>query len=350
MDLVSVIIPTYNVEEYFDNCLQSILNQTYPNIEIVVCDDASTDGEQEVIRSFVNEHFDVDNVNVENRETEYAHITCAPHKSNKNCNIVVLYLKENLYSKKMNYKKMEYLSEWLDNSKYEAICEGDDYWIDPLKLQKQVDFLDANPEYSFCCHRFSIYKQDCKQWLSEYADSFYTDGKNLEITLDLFFKTWITQPLTVVCRMEILKSIEREIMSYKYSRDVHLFYHLLKKGRGISLNDKMGVYRWHDGGVASSLTLVGKYRLAVNIYEELYLHTNDAKILEVYIKNGINLIKYSSWSTETFLLFRKLWSYTNDIKEKFILLSSLITPIPIVKFISTMRTLCSKLTKPFLCK
>ena len=321
--LVSISCITYNHVQYIRQCLDGFLmQQTNFAFEVLIHDDCSTDGTTEIIKEY---------------ELMYPDI------------IKPIYEKENQYqqgkpsgSVVWNFPRAQ--------GKYIAMCEGDDYWIDPLKLQKQVDFLDANPEYSFCCHRFSIYKQDCKQWLSEYADSFYTDGKNLEITLDLFFKTWITQPLTVVCRMEILKSIEREIMSYKYSRDVHLFYHLLKKGRGISLNDKMGVYRWHDGGVASSLTLVGKYRLAVNIYEELYLHTNDAKILEVYIKNGINLIKYSSWSTETFLLFRKLWSYTNDIKEKFILLSSLITPIPIVKFISTMRTLCSKLTKPFLCK
>lgn len=321
--LVSISCITYNHVQYIRQCLDGFLmQQTNFAFEVLIHDDCSTDGTTEIIKEY---------------ELMYPDI------------IKPIYEKENQYqqgkpsgSVVWNFPRAQ--------GKYIAMCEGDDYWIDSLKLQKQVDFLDANPEYSFCCHRFSIYKQDCKQWLSEYADSFYTDGKNLEITLDLFFKTWITQPLTVVCRMEILKSIEREIMSYKYSRDVHLFYHLLKKGRGISLNDKMGVYRWHDGGVASSLTLVGKYRLAVNIYEELYLHTNDAKILEVYIKNGINLIKYSSWSTETFLLFRKLWSYTNDIKEKFILLSSLITPIPIVKFISTMRTLCSKLTKPFLCK
>ena len=321
--LVVISCITYNHAPYLAQCLEGFVMQktNFPFVALVH-DDASLDGTAEILREYAEKYPDI------------IKPICDPTNrySDKSLDLI--------------------MNEWINayEPKYIAMCEGDDYWIDPLKLQKQVDFLEANPEYSFCCHRFSIYKQDCKQWLSEYADSFYTDGKNLEITLDLFFKTWITQPLTVVCRMEILKSIEREIMSYKYSRDVHLFYHLLKKGRGISLNDKMGVYRWHDGGVASSLTLVGKYKLAVNIYEELYLHTNDAKILEVYIKNGINLIKYSSWSTETFLLFRKLWSYTNDIKEKFILLSSLITPIPIVKFISTMRTLCSKLTKPFLCK
>ena len=322
------------------------MQQTNFPFVCLVMDDASTDGEQDVIKKWMECECVLDKAETIDIPTSV--IIIVPHKNNSSCVFAFYLLKQNLYN--IESQKMALVAPWREKCEYEAMCEGDDYWIDSLKLQKQVDFLDANPEYSFCCHRFSIYKQDCKQWLSEYADSFYTDGKNLEITLDLFFKTWITQPLTVVCRMEILKSIEREIMSYKYSRDVHLFYHLLKKGRGISLNDKMGVYRWHDGGVASSLTLVGKYRLAVNIYEELYLHTNDAKILEVYIKNGINLIKYSSWSTETFLLFRKLWSYTNDIKEKFILLSSLITPIPIVKFISTMRTLCSKLTKPFLCK
>ena len=66
----------------------------------------------------------------------------------------VVYLKENHYSQKKS--KAPYLTEWED-TKYIALCEGDDYWTDPLKLQKQVDFLERHPDYSLCCHRFKIY-------------------------------------------------------------------------------------------------------------------------------------------------------------------------------------------------
>lgn len=114
---------------------------TFPFVAMVV-DDASTDGEQDVIAAYVEEHFDTQDSDIAyKKETDYAHITFARHKTNKNCYIVVLYLKENHYSKKLSYKKLEYLSEWRDTTKYEAFCEGDDYWIDPLKLQKQVEYF-----------------------------------------------------------------------------------------------------------------------------------------------------------------------------------------------------------------
>lgn len=61
----------------------------------------------------------------------------------------------------------------------------------------------------------------------------------------------MTQPLTAVIRNEKFNEARSSMYGYKYSRDVHLFYHLLKRGKGIVLNDIMGVYRIHKGGIAS---------------------------------------------------------------------------------------------------
>ena len=66
------------------------------------------------------------------------------HKSNKNCFFATQYLKYNHYSIKK--KKYEYIIRWLDTSSYYALCEGDDYWTDPLKLQKQVDYFKNHPQ------------------------------------------------------------------------------------------------------------------------------------------------------------------------------------------------------------
>lgn len=115
----------------------------FPFVAVIV-DDASTDGEQEVIRKYVDEHFDhSQESDFKEWETEDAFWTFAQHIENRNCHFVVIYLKKNLYG---NPKKKEIIKPYLQ-SKYIAICEGDDYWTDPLKLQKQVGFLEEHEEY-----------------------------------------------------------------------------------------------------------------------------------------------------------------------------------------------------------
>lgn len=157
--LVCIRCSTYNHAPYIEDALNGFTMQqtTFPYIAMVV-DDASTDGEQKVIASYVDKYFDLNDQDVAyQEETDYAHITYAQHKTNKNCYIVVLLLKENHYQSGRNSKKIGYLATWRDYAKYEAICEGDDYWIDPLKLQKQVDFLETNPEYGMCYTRAKKY-------------------------------------------------------------------------------------------------------------------------------------------------------------------------------------------------
>ena len=138
---------TFNQAKYITDALNGFtMQQTDFPFVCCIVDDASTDGEQQVIMEYVQEHFDMSDASVSYRkETDYADITYAQHKANKNCYFAVLLLKENHYSQRKD--KMPYLSEWRDNTEYEALCEGDDYWIHPKKLQMQVDFLEANPEY-----------------------------------------------------------------------------------------------------------------------------------------------------------------------------------------------------------
>ena len=114
-----------------------------------IVDDASTDGEQEIIGNYLQEHFDLQDTSTAYEIDEaYGHVTFARHKTNQNCYFAVLYLKENHYSKRKS--KFPYLVEWIDHCEYCALCEGDDYWTDPLKLQKQVAFLDGHEDYSMC--------------------------------------------------------------------------------------------------------------------------------------------------------------------------------------------------------
>ena len=141
---------TFNQAKYITDAMNGFTMQqtSFPFICTIV-DDASTDGEQEVIKKYVEENFDFSEGSAAyHKETVYAFITYAQHKTNNNCYIAVLYLKENHYSQRKS--KMGYLSEWRDMCEYEALCEGDDYWIVPDKLEKQVNLLDEHKDYTMC--------------------------------------------------------------------------------------------------------------------------------------------------------------------------------------------------------
>lgn len=137
---------TFNQAKYITDAMNGFtMQQTQFPVVCTIVDDASTDGEQEVIRKYVEENFDFSEGSAAyHKETDYAFITYAQHKTNKNCYFAVLYLKENHYSQRKS--KMGYLSEWRDMCEYEALCEGDDYWIDPMKIQIQVDYMDNHPD------------------------------------------------------------------------------------------------------------------------------------------------------------------------------------------------------------
>lgn len=140
---------TFNQAKYIEDTMNGfVMQQTDFPFVCCIVDDASTDGEQKVIKKYMDMHFDYSPTSVSfEKETDYAYIHYAQHKENKNCYFAVVFLKMNLYSKKEGFKKFEYISKWRDICEYEAICEGDDYWLISDKLQKQADFLDKHNDY-----------------------------------------------------------------------------------------------------------------------------------------------------------------------------------------------------------
>lgn len=121
---VSIICLTYNHSHYIKNALDGFLMQkTNFKYEIIVHDDASTDATADIIREY---------------EKKY------PER------IKPIYQSENQYSKRVGILKT-YVYPVI-KGKYVAICEGDDFWIDENKLQRQVDFLEKHPEYTACVH------------------------------------------------------------------------------------------------------------------------------------------------------------------------------------------------------
>lgn len=229
--LVSVSVSTYNQDAYIKQCLDSILNQktSFP-IEIIVGEDESSDNTRRICQSYAEQN--QDKIRLFLRDRKESHY---------------IYLDGHV---------QRYNGIWCRMSargKYIAICEGDDYWTDSLKLQKQVDFMEMHPEVPFCCHRFQILEQERGRIRKEYAHKYYGKG-DLLIDIPLFSKVWITQPLTALIRKDALERAFHDIeeKGYPEHRDVYLFYSLLKQGNGVSLNQNMGIYRLHEGGISGT--------------------------------------------------------------------------------------------------
>lgn len=139
---------TYNQSDYILDAMNGFVMQktTFPFVCVIV-DDASIDKTPSLICHYLKDNFDFSHPDAYERKTNYANILYAPHKVNRNCFFAVVLLKENHQSQ--NKSKFPYIIEWRDTAKYNALCEGDDYWIDPMKLQKQVDYLESHPNVSF---------------------------------------------------------------------------------------------------------------------------------------------------------------------------------------------------------
>lgn len=128
---VSISCITYNHEKYISDAIESFLMQkTSFNFEILIYDDASTDGTADIIREY---------------ERKYPSV------------IKPIYQIENQYSKGKRVARFNFERA---KGKYIADCEGDDYWTDPEKLQKQFDFMESHQDYSMCVHNAYIVNKD----------------------------------------------------------------------------------------------------------------------------------------------------------------------------------------------
>lgn len=260
---------TFNHSKYIVDAMNGFtIQQTDFPFVCCIVDDASTDGEQEIIHKYMEANFAISDGTVAyQKETEFAHIIFAPHKVNKNCYFAVLYLKENHYSNPQKYrgKKREYLKEWNNNVPYEAICEGDDYWIDPLKLQKQVDFLEENPEYSMCFHNafISIIEKGKRK-----AEIFNIEDNEYDLTFENAIKKWHVPTASMLMRKEACENIPSYIKQI-YSGDIILILVLILRGKVRYLNEVMSIYRKVDDGKSVSQRVKGSYYFSqmVLLYE-----------------------------------------------------------------------------------
>lgn len=191
---------TYNQSKYIEDTLKGFaMQQTNFPFVCVVMDDASTDGEQEVLKRWIENHCNAEDI--ETYDNDDAIILMAKDKSNANCMYAIYLLKKNLYEQP---RKQELFKMWREHCEYETLCEGDDYWIHPKKLQLQTTFLDSHPDYGL------VYTQ-CKRFIQEeQAFSDKIGGGTSEEFIDILSDNPIPT-LTTMYRADLWQKYAEEI-------------------------------------------------------------------------------------------------------------------------------------------
>ena len=277
---------TYNHGPYIRQCLDgfSMQRTDFPFL-VVVVDDASTDNEPKVLRDFISS--DLDSSTIQTEQTDDYIRVVATHKNNPHCTFAIYFLKYNHHNLKKS--KIPYIKEWDDASQYIAICEGDDYWIDPLKLQKQVDVLEAKPDFTMVCNRTKLYSEKSKKFIGEnycYNKSQVVNPKDVIYRTGLFIST---------CSVLYRKNIRDNIPDYWAKckvGDYPLQIMCAMKGNVYYFNEPMSVYRVENSNSWMGKQQWGKLdkgRLEV-IKSQINMFKGFAKDFPQYKKNFDNKI------------------------------------------------------------
>ncbi|MFB6340648.1 glycosyltransferase [Saccharicrinis sp. FJH62] len=215
--LVSICITTYNHGDFIQQALEGcIMQKTNFDIEILINDDASTDKTVEILRKYEEEYPDI---------------------------IKPVFQTSNQYSKGVH--PMAELVYPRAGGKYIALCEGDDYWTDPYKLQKQVDFLEKNSDFGMVCTDYKRFYQEKKR----FKDHCFRKSKyNSEVKYEDYLLDRSTiGTATVLFKQELLNKYYKEIPEkVRYSWNVGdtpmWLYFSIKSKIGV-LNIETAVYR-----------------------------------------------------------------------------------------------------------
>ncbi len=245
--MVTIRCITYNHEAYIRQCLEGfVMQKANFRFEAIVHDDASTDGTAAIIREYAEKYPDI---------------------------IKPIYETENQYSK--HDGSLMRIMNVHTHGKYVAMCEGDDYWTDPLKLQKQVDLLEANPEYSLCFHNAMVHYEICGNWDADVA--FLKENTNREYTGFEVLEHWTIPTASVVMRKDVIdSSLYHKASSDKriLYGDIVLFLSAAEVGRLYYMSDIMSVYRKHPGGAVYGF----------NFQRELKALKHDMALVELFGK------------------------------------------------------------------
>ncbi len=283
--LVSIICKTYNHKAYIESALQGFISQkTTFRFEVLVHDDASTDGTTAIVKKYADLYPDI---------------------------IFPIIQTVNQYRKNIDISQKYILPK--AKGKYIAVCEGDDYWCDKLKLQKQVDFLEKHYDYSSCCS--NSYVIDVRTGEKTLFNSRVGDcDLSLEdVVLKMGSESYQSASLLYRKELEFMWREEQPPIFglLDHAGDYPMRIYLLLKGKTRYFSDVMTVYRknvlgsWSDrqnrksdGEKVESYFSMIKCLRAVDLYTEYKCHDGIERDINEYEKQIADL-------TGDFALYRK---------------------------------------------
>lgn len=254
--MVSIHMITYNHEPFIAQAIEGVLLQkTSFRSELVIGEDCSTDATREICEEYAKKNPEL---------------------------IKLLPSQKNLGMKRNGIRTLEACT-----GKYIAFCEGDDYWTDPCKLQKQVDFLEANPEYVICFHRVKVLEKN-RFVEDDITEQRYNNITKFPVNLnDLLTLGNFIHTASVVFR-NIIKEYPWEFLLSPVG-DHFLYIILAQNGYLKRLEDVMSVYR-KGVGIWSSLNS-REMTKKILIYQSCILSYLDEKAQkQIMLDNHIKLI------------------------------------------------------------
>lgn len=281
--LVSVSCITYNHALYIRQCLDGFVMQktTFP-FEVLIHDDASTDGTIDIIKEY---------------EKKYPHII-KPIYENEN-----QWMKGRKGTRVFNYPRAK--------GKYIAFCEGDDYWTDPLKLQKQVDFLEAHPNYGLVHGYAKSYNEKNKSFDDKLIGSDFKDADQIIIANKVI-------TLSACARMDLYGLYLKEIASnpsWKMS-DYPLWIYIALKSKVYFLNEVVGVYRVLENSASHSNDIEKEIDFLYNAYSvsNFFAINNGKRYLLYDIKKNLLYSVLHTYVVKNHKADKKLWHIIKDLK------------------------------------
>ncbi|HMC84996.1 MAG TPA: glycosyltransferase family 2 protein [Chitinophagaceae bacterium] len=262
--LVSVVMPVYNAEKYLQSTIDSIINQDYPNLEIIVINDGSTDDSKKII--------------LHNKEPRIKYF-----ENTENSGIV------KTRNRGLDEAKGEYI----------AVMDSDDIAF-PERIKKQVDFLEKNPEYGMCGTYFQTIDGNDKLLKNVHFPSNDRDARSYLIVKNCFCHS------TVMMRSKLAKELKYDT-GYDVVEDYQLWYKLSRVSKIINLPVYTTYYRVHGNNISTTrnnhmfdmVNIINSQILdGLNInysVEELNIHSNSLISNKSFFEEKQKLAELENW-------------------------------------------------------